>query len=67
MLVYAYIFPTDCGGNVENMGGAITMMNMVETGAKTYDCVWLIRPPKNYLHLRTHLYLKVATFRDMGK
>ncbi|PSN51877.1 hypothetical protein C0J52_11582, partial [Blattella germanica] len=57
---------TDCGGNVENMGGAITMMNMVETGAKTYDCVWLIRPPKNYLHLRTHLYLKVATFRDMA-
>ncbi|KAJ9595457.1 hypothetical protein L9F63_013368, partial [Diploptera punctata] len=56
---------TDCGGYVENMGGAITMMNMVEQGIKTYDCIWLIRPPKNYLHLRTHLYLKVATFRDM--
>ncbi|XP_047105121.1 uncharacterized protein LOC124769433 isoform X3 [Schistocerca piceifrons] len=57
---------TDCGGTVENFGGAITMMNMVTNGVKMYDCVWLIRPPKNYLHLKTHLYLKVATFMDMA-
>ncbi|XP_069689254.1 uncharacterized protein Culd isoform X2 [Periplaneta americana] len=62
----AIIPVTDCGGYVENLGGAITMMNMVQHGVKTYDCVWLIRPPKNYLHLRTHLLLKVATFKDMA-
>ncbi|XP_012258895.2 uncharacterized protein LOC105687662 isoform X2 [Athalia rosae] len=57
---------TDCGGYVENLGGAITMMDMVGQGAKTYDCVWLIRPPKNFLHMKTHLYLKVVTFADMA-
>lgn len=57
---------TDCGGYVENLGGAITMMDMVGQGAKTYDCVWLIRPPKNFLHMKTHMYLKVVTFTDMG-
>lgn len=58
---------TDCGGYVENLGGAITMMDMVGEGVKTYDCVWLIRPPKNFLHLKTHMYLKVVTFADMGE
>lgn len=58
---------TDCGGYVENLGGAITMMNMVDQGVKTYDCVWLIRPPKNFLHMKTHIYLKVVDFADMGK
>lgn len=58
---------TDCGGYVENLGGAITMMDMVGEGVKTYDCVWLIRPPKNFLHLKTHMYLKVITFADMGE
>ncbi|PBC32446.1 Neuropilin and tolloid protein [Apis cerana cerana] len=57
---------TDCGGYVENLGGAITMMDMVGEGVKTYDCVWLIRPPKNFLHLKTHMYLKVITFADMA-
>ncbi|XP_046586287.1 uncharacterized protein LOC107219690 isoform X1 [Neodiprion lecontei] len=57
---------TDCGGYVENLGGAITMMDMVNQGAKTYDCVWLIRPPKNFLHMKTHMYLKVVTFADMA-
>ncbi|CAG2062083.1 unnamed protein product, partial [Timema podura] len=61
-----YSFISDCGGFVENLGGAITMMNMVDRGTKAYDCVWLIRPPQNYLHLKTHLYLKIATFADMG-
>ncbi|XP_043270085.1 uncharacterized protein Culd isoform X2 [Venturia canescens] len=57
---------TDCGGYVENLGGAITMMDMVGQGLKTYDCVWLIRPPKNFLHMKTHMYLKVVTFADMA-
>ncbi|XP_017760351.1 PREDICTED: uncharacterized protein LOC108550935 isoform X1 [Eufriesea mexicana] len=57
---------TDCGGYVENLGGAITMIDMVGEGVKTYDCVWLIRPPKNFLHMKTHMYLKVVTFEDMA-
>ncbi|KAI4502147.1 hypothetical protein M0802_002829 [Mischocyttarus mexicanus] len=57
---------TDCGGYVENLGGAITMMDMVGQGVKTYDCVWLIRPPKNFLHMKTHMYLKVVAFADMA-
>ncbi|XP_024945613.1 uncharacterized protein LOC107272410 isoform X4 [Cephus cinctus] len=57
---------TDCGGYVENLGGAITMLDMVGQGVKTYDCVWLIRPPKNFLHMKTHMYLKVVTFADMA-
>ncbi|XP_054261630.1 uncharacterized protein LOC128985784 isoform X1 [Macrosteles quadrilineatus] len=59
---------TDCGGYVENLGGAITMMNMVERGGsiKSYDCIWLIRPPTNFYHLKTHIYLKVSTFLDMA-
>lgn len=58
---------TDCGGYVENLGGAITMIDMVGEGVKTYDCVWLIRPPKSFLHMKTHMYLKVVTFEDMGE
>ncbi|KAL6264656.1 hypothetical protein P5V15_004756 [Pogonomyrmex californicus] len=57
---------TDCGGYVENLGGTITMMNMVGRGVKIYDCVWLIRPPKNFLHMKTHMYLKVVGFADMA-
>ncbi|EFN68737.1 Cubilin [Camponotus floridanus] len=57
---------TNCGGYVENLGGAITMMNMVGQGVKIYDCVWLIRPPKNFLHMKTHMYLKVVAFADMA-
>ncbi|KAH0567072.1 uncharacterized protein LOC123263832 isoform X1 [Cotesia glomerata] len=57
---------TDCGGYVENLGGTITMIDMVTDGVKTYDCVWLIRPPKNFLHMKTHVYLKIVTFADMA-
>ncbi|XP_044733755.1 uncharacterized protein LOC123296358 [Chrysoperla carnea] len=53
---------TNCGGFVENLGGAITMMNMIEEGIQAFDCVWLIRPPKNYM-IKSHLYLKVITFQ----
>ncbi|XP_051171893.1 uncharacterized protein LOC127288463 isoform X2 [Leptopilina boulardi] len=57
---------TDCGGYVENLGGAITMMDMVDEGVKIYDCVWLIRPPKTFLQMKTHVYLKIITFDDMA-
>ncbi|XP_074028468.1 CUB and LDLa domain isoform X4 [Leptinotarsa decemlineata] len=51
-----------CGGNVNNLGGGITMMNMLESGTKLFDCVWIIKPPESLLHRKTHLYVKVATF-----
>ncbi|RZF41963.1 hypothetical protein LSTR_LSTR012340 [Laodelphax striatellus] len=61
---------TDCGGYVENLGGAITMMNMVDRSkgekVRMYDCIWLIKPPGNFYHLKTHLYLKIGTFLDMA-
>lgn len=60
---------TDCGGYVENLGGAITMMDMVEKSMapKMYDCYWLIRPPDSYLHLKTHMSLRVDVFQNMGQ
>jgi hypothetical protein len=59
----------DCGGYVGELGGAITMMNMVdnETDTKLFDCIWLIRPPNTYLHLKTHLSLRVAKLDKLGK
>uniref|UniRef100_A0ABD2XLM5 CUB domain-containing protein n=1 Tax=Trichogramma kaykai TaxID=54128 RepID=A0ABD2XLM5_9HYME len=58
---------TDCGGYVENLGGTITMMDMVgDEGVRTYDCVWLIKPPKNFLHTKTHMYVKVISFAEMA-
>uniref|UniRef100_A0A182P0W9 CUB domain-containing protein n=1 Tax=Anopheles epiroticus TaxID=199890 RepID=A0A182P0W9_9DIPT len=59
---------TNCGGVVENIGGAITMMKMLENAneSRIYDCVWLIKPPNTYAHLKTHLSLKVDTFEKLG-
>lgn len=59
---------TDCGGMVDTYGGAITMMKMVvnETEPKLFDCIWLIRPPSSYMHLKTHLMLRVETFEKMA-
>lgn len=59
---------TDCGGYVESLGGAITMMNMVEndTEPRRYDCIWLIRPSSHYLHLKTHLSLRLEAFNQFG-
>lgn len=59
-----------CGGLVESVGGAITMMNMLntadnETDPLIYDCIWIIRPPPGYVHLKTHISLKVETFEKM--
>lgn len=56
-----------CGGYVNNLGGGITMMKMVQEGTKYFDCVWIITPPSTTLHLKTHLYVKVVTFNDFGK
>lgn len=59
---------TNCGGHVEMMGGAITMMNMVsnDTEPRLYDCIWLIRPPMTYSHLKTHISLRVDSFDKLG-
>lgn len=59
---------TNCGGHVEMMGGAITMMDMVtnDTEPGRYDCIWLIRPPIVYTHLKTHISLRVEAFDKMG-
>lgn len=59
-----------CGGLVESVGGAITMMNMLntadnETEPLIYDCIWIIRPPIGFSHLKTHISLKVETFENM--
>ncbi|XP_055538591.1 uncharacterized protein LOC129726052 isoform X2 [Wyeomyia smithii] len=59
---------TNCGGMVENIGGAITMMNMVsnENDSRIFDCIWLLKPPNTYAHLKTHLSLKINTLEKMG-
>lgn len=59
---------TNCGGMVENIGGAITMMKMVpgEKDTRIFDCIWLVKPPNTYAHLKTHLMLKIDTFDKMG-
>lgn len=60
---------TDCGGHVETLGGAITMMHMVsnETESKVYDCYWLIRPPSSYFRMKTHMSLRVAIFENLAQ
>lgn len=61
-----------CGGLVESVGGAITMMNMVnpndnETEAEvSFDCIWIVRPPQGYQHMKTHISLKVESFDKMA-
>lgn len=58
----------DCGGLVESLGGAITMLKMMGDNtsvSKMYDCVWIIKPPNSYLHLKTHLSLRVYIFEKM--
>jgi len=61
-----------CGGLVETVGGAITMMNMVEANLNEtspevlYDCIWIIRPPPGYRHMKTHISLKLETFDKMA-
>lgn len=60
---------TDCGGVVESLGGAITMMKMLSNEIETriYDCIWLIKPPNSFHHLKTHVSLRIEKFEKMGK
>lgn len=57
---------------VESIGGAITMMNMVPANINDtddeslFDCIWIIRPLQGFMHLKTHLSLKVETFEKMA-
>ncbi|KAI5697232.1 hypothetical protein M8J75_007072 [Diaphorina citri] len=54
---------TDCGGLVENTGGAITMMSMPE---QYYDCVWIVQPLHKMYYLKTHLYVRISSARGLG-
>ncbi|XP_076331266.1 uncharacterized protein LOC143236717 isoform X2 [Tachypleus tridentatus] len=57
---------TDCGGTVDDKGGAITMMNMSSgIELQPYDCIWLIRPRISETY-ETHLSIRVAEFEFMG-
>lgn len=31
-----------------------------------FDCIWLLKPPNTYAHLKTHLSLRIDTFEKMG-
>lgn len=42
------------------------MVNMVAKGEQLFDCVWIIKPPESYVHLKTHLYLKVVKFEGFS-
>ncbi|KAJ8938488.1 hypothetical protein NQ318_020804 [Aromia moschata] len=55
-----------CGGHVNNLGGGITMMNMIEEGTTFFDCIWIIKPVESFLHRKTHLYVKVVNFFDFA-
>lgn len=61
-----------CGGLVESVGGAITMMNMVAKNVNdtdtevVFDCIWIVRPAQGYMHMKTHISLKVETFDKMA-
>lgn len=57
---------SDCGGMVEDLGGAITMMNMAAPGTtRNFDCIWLLRPSSSYT-FETHISVRVAQFEEMG-
>lgn len=61
---------TGCGGTVDSVGGAITMMDMLDQSSndtnELYDCIWIVRPPEGYMRLKTHVSLKVETFEKMA-
>lgn len=61
-----YLLFKDCGGYADNLGGAITMVDVIKENSKSYDCFWIIKPPKNYLNWKTHLYLSILTFVGFG-
>ena len=61
-----------CGGLVDSIGGAITMMNMIDNSVNEtnsemlYDCIWIVRPTIGYTFQKTHISLKVETFEKMA-
>lgn len=62
---------SNCGGLVDSIGGAITMMNMVnpnlnESSEVAFDCIWIVRPPLGYMSMKTHISLKVEMFEKMA-
>lgn len=60
---------TECGGSVDTLGGAITMMNMVAANDSQrvhYDCIWIVRPSSRYLNAKPYLSLRVNTFEGFG-
>lgn len=59
---------TECGGNVDTLGGAITMMKMVANSSQVvrYNCVWLIRPSRRYLNTKPQLSFRVSVFDGFG-
>lgn len=62
-----FFFFLDCGGFVEDYGGAITMMNMVPSNTlRAFDCIWLIRPRNSHVP-DTQVSIRVAQFEEMGK
>lgn len=68
--VYTLFVNSDCGGFVENKGGAITMMHMVEEFEPDvlFDCIWLFRTSQRYNHFKSqHLYMKVIKLNNLGK
>lgn len=53
---------------MENKGGAITMMHMVEDSEPNmlFDCIWLFRiSNKNYKF--QHLYMRIITLKHLGE
>lgn len=62
-----YVFITDCGGYADNLGGAITIIDVIKTNGREYNCFWIIKPPKNFVNWKTHLFLTVDTFSGFGE
>lgn len=55
---------SDCGGYVDRLGGAITMLQMTNNPSEyhVYDCIWIIRPSIKYHQMKTHQSLQLASF-----
>lgn len=37
-----------------------------QTDPILFDCVWILKPPNSYLHLKTHIMMKVESFENMA-
>lgn len=45
------------------------MMKMITNTSeiKLFDCIWIVQPPNTYLHLKSHLSLRVDSFNKFGQ